>query len=120
MALRAPLIDHDLSAEQRAILVDDEIATGGTILQATGILLDRGAREVEVMAVHPVFSGRAVELLAASPLTMLTVTDSIPISPENRALGGFGKKLTVLPVASLLADAIERIHDGRSVSQLFR
>ena len=105
---------------KRAILVDDEIATGGTILQATGILLDRGAREVEVMAVHPVFSGRAVELLAASPLTRLTVTDSIPISPENRALGGFGKKLTVLPVASLLADAIERIHDGRSVSQLFR
>jgi ribose-phosphate pyrophosphokinase len=105
---------------KRAILVDDEIATGGTILQATEILLDRGAREVEVMAVHPVFSGRAVELLAASPLTRLTVTDSIPISPEKRALGGFGKKLTVLPVALLLADAIERIHDGRSVSQLFR
>jgi len=105
---------------KRAILADDEIATGSTILQATEILLDRGAREVEVMAVHPVFSGQAVERLAASPLARLTVTDSIPVPLEKKARGGFEKKLTVLPVASLLADAIGRIHDGRSVSQLFR
>lgn len=70
------------------------------------------------MAVHPVFSGRAVELLAASPLTRLTVTDSIPISPEESA-GGLWEEAHRAP-DGLAADAIERIHDGRSVSQLFR
>jgi ribose-phosphate pyrophosphokinase len=105
---------------KRCILVDDEIATGGTILEATEILFAHGAREVEVVAVHPVLSGPAVERLANSRISRITVSDTLPIPEHKRAFPGFGSKLTVLSVASLIADAISRIHDGRSVSQIFR
>lgn len=105
---------------KKAILVDDEIATGSTILEAAEILIKHGAREVEVMAVHPVFSGPAVEKLASSPISRITVTDSVPIPEEKRANRDFAKKLTVLSVASLLGDAILSIHEGRSISALFR
>jgi ribose-phosphate pyrophosphokinase len=107
-------------ADKRALLFDDEIATGGTILEATDILLKNGAKDVEAVAVHPVLSGTAVERLASSKLTRLTVTDSIPIPEMKRANVAFTSKLSTISVAALLADAISRIHDGRSVSQLFR
>jgi ribose-phosphate pyrophosphokinase len=94
------------------LLVDDEIATGGTIFAATDFLLDHGARSVSAAVVHPVLSGRASERLNASRLAKLLVTNTIPISVAS-------PKLEVLSMAPLLATAITHIHDGRSVSQLF-
>jgi ribose-phosphate pyrophosphokinase len=95
------------------LLVDDEIATGGTLFAATDFLLERGARSVAAAVVHPVLSGRALERLAASKLTRLLVTNTIPIPAENRSA-----KIEVLSIAPLLATSITHIHDGRSVSEL--
>ena len=96
------------------LLVDDEIATGGTIFEATDFLLRVGARSVQAAVVHPVLSGPAITRLRASPLARLTVSDTIPLSPEKQ-----DPKIQVLSVAGLLGEAILRIHDGRSVSDLF-
>ncbi|HKQ70813.1 MAG TPA: ribose-phosphate pyrophosphokinase [Polyangiaceae bacterium] len=95
------------------LVVDDEIATGGTIFAGTDFLLERGARSVSAAVVHPVLSGRALERLAQSRLSRLLVTNTIPIA-ESRP-----KTVEILSVAPLLATAISHIHDGRSVSQLF-
>jgi ribose-phosphate pyrophosphokinase len=99
---------------KNCLLVDDEIATGGTIFQATDFLLAQGARSVSAAVVHPVLSGRAYERLATSKLERLLVTNTIPIPDEKRH-----PKIEVLSVAPLIAEAISRIHDGRSVSELF-
>jgi len=97
---------------KRCLLVDDEIATGGSIFSATDFLLDHGALSVSAAVVHPVLSGRAIERLAASRLERLFVTNTIPLRHTSA-------KIEVLSVAPLLAEAITRIHDGRSVSALF-
>ena len=102
-------------AGKRAMIVDDEIASGGTLIEATAFLLDRGATSVEAAAVHPVFSGQAVKRLAASPLTSLVVSDTIPIAAEKMI-----DKLEVCSVTQLFADAIQAIHNGSSVSRFFR
>jgi ribose-phosphate pyrophosphokinase len=101
-------------AGKECLLVDDEIATGGTIFSATEFLLEHGARSVSAAIVHPVLSGRAIERLAASRLTRLLVTNTLPIPVERRS-----SKLEVLSLAPQLATAIMHIHDGRSVSELF-
>ncbi len=96
------------------ILIDDEIASAGTLVKATEFLLERGAREVRAVATHAVLSGRAVEKIGASPIAEVIVTDTIPIPPDKRI-----EKLEILSVDKLLADAIRSIHDGTSVSALF-
>lgn len=97
------------------LLVDDEIATGGTIYAAADFLVDHGAASVSAAVVHPVLSGKAIERLATSRLSRLLVTNTIPIPSEKSS-----PKIEVLSIAPLLATAIERIHDGRSVSKLFQ
>jgi ribose-phosphate pyrophosphokinase len=99
---------------KHALIVDDEIATGGTIFAATDFLLQWGAKSVSAAVVHPVLSGRANERLAHSRLERLLVTNSIPLSALNTT-----PRIEVLSVAPLIAEAIARIHDGRSVSELF-
>jgi len=99
---------------QHALIVDDEIATGGTVFAATDFLLQCGAKSVSAAVVHPVLSGRAYERLAQSKLERLLVTNSIPLSAPNPT-----PRIEVLSVAPLIAEAIARIHDGRSVSELF-
>lgn len=111
---RAAHIIGDIKGRS-CILVDDEIASGGTLLRATELLLERGAREVCGVATHAVLSGRAVERIQSSPITEVIVTDTIPIPQDKRI-----DKLKVISVARLLADAIRSIHDGTSVSALFR
>ncbi|MCU1278746.1 MAG: ribose-phosphate pyrophosphokinase, partial [bacterium] len=96
------------------LLVDDEIATGGTLFSACEFLLDHGAVSVQAAIVHPVLSGRAIERLNGSRLERLIVTNTIPLSAEKRS-----PKIEVLSMAPLLATAITHIHDGRSVSELF-
>jgi ribose-phosphate pyrophosphokinase len=100
---------------KNCLLVDDEIATGGTIFAATDFLLERGAASVSAAVVHPVLSGRAIERLSASRLSKLLVTNTIPIAPKTMP-----PQIEVLSVAPLLAKAIAHIHDGESVSELFR
>ncbi|BAS29407.1 ribose-phosphate diphosphokinase [Limnochorda pilosa] len=97
-----------------AILMDDIIDTGGTIIKAAEALLAEGAREVYACATHPVFSGDAYQRLERSVLKEIVVTDSIPLPPE-RANG----KVRVLTVAPLFAQAIRHIFEEISVSQLF-
>lgn len=97
-----------------AILIDDLISTGGTLIEAAEYLLTQGARAVMAGAVHPVFSGPAIQRLSASPLQRVVVTNTIPV-PEAE----LDEKIVVLSVAPLLAEAIVRIHENRSVSELF-
>ncbi|HEV2457589.1 MAG TPA: ribose-phosphate pyrophosphokinase [Ktedonobacterales bacterium] len=99
---------------RNALIVDDEIDTAGSLLQAVGIVREHGARDVYACAVHGVLSGPAIERLRASPLREVIVTDTIPL-PDDKQL----PIITQLSVAELLAGAIERISDNRSVSELF-
>ena len=98
-----------------ALIVDDEVASGGTLLEASRFVLERGAVAVEGCAVHAVLSGRAMERIEVSPLRQLVVTDTIPLPPPKRI-----DKIEVRSVARLFAEAIRAIHDGSSVSRLFR
>jgi ribose-phosphate pyrophosphokinase len=97
-----------------AILVDDEIDTGGSITQAANTVMDRGAKEIYACCVHPVLSGSAVQRLADSPIKELVTTDTIPIPQEK-----WIDKFTVLSIAPLIAETIWRIHTGASVGALF-
>ncbi|MFH1524466.1 MAG: ribose-phosphate diphosphokinase [Chloroflexota bacterium] len=103
--------------DRDVVLVDDEIDTGGSIVQAVNLVKDNGARRVYVAFVHPLFSANAAERLAALPVTEYITTDSIPIPADK--LGAFGKRLTLLTVAPLLGEVIRRAHEGRSVGQMF-
>jgi ribose-phosphate pyrophosphokinase len=100
---------------RRALIVDDEIATGGTVVESAEFVMREGAQDVTVAAVHPVFSGPAVQRLRkTSAITEVVVTDTIPLPPEKQ-----DPKFKVLSVSGLIAEAIARIHDGRSISALF-
>lgn len=97
-----------------AILVDDEILTGGTMVSAAALLKKKGALDVYCCAVHPLLSGSASELLRNSDLKEIFVTDTLPVPDEKRF-----DRLNVLSVASLLGEAIHRIHSGLSVGAMF-
>ena len=99
----------------RALTVDDEIDTAGSLVGTTDTLLEHGATEVYACCTHPVFSGQAIHRIGASPVKEVVVTDTIPVSDDKR-LG----KLTVLPIASLIGEAIRRIHTGLSVGAMFQ
>ncbi|MSP14614.1 MAG: ribose-phosphate pyrophosphokinase [Chloroflexi bacterium] len=98
-----------------AILLDDLISTGGTTIQAAEFLLRNGAKDVIAAATHPVFANIAWTRLAQSPISHVLVTDTIPLPKEALI-----DKVEVCSVAPLLAEAILRIHQHRSVSALFR
>lgn len=98
---------------RHALIVDDEIATGGTILEAAEMVMRMGAASVEAAAVHAVLSGPAVARVRTSSLRRLRVTDSIPLPPEKR-----DPRIEVVSIAGLLAEAIRRVHRGDSVSDL--
>lgn len=99
------------------VIVDDEVDTGGSIVQAVTLAKENKARNVYVVFVHPVFSANAADRLAALPVTEFITTDTIPVPPEK--LSKFGGRLTVLSVASLLGEVIYRANEGRSVGELF-
>jgi ribose-phosphate pyrophosphokinase len=96
------------------VVIDDMIDTGGTLIQAVEALKREGARRILACGVHPVLSGPAIARIEGSALEEVIVTNSIPVGPEKR-----NKKITVLTVAPLLAEAIRRIHAEESVSGLF-
>ncbi|MGC4193314.1 MAG: ribose-phosphate pyrophosphokinase [Thermomicrobiales bacterium] len=96
-----------------AVIVDDMISTGGTLVQAANMLVARGAKQIHVAATHGIFAADAFELLEESPIDRIFVTDTIPLSPK-----GIGR-VEIVSVAPLLAEAIMRTHKGLSVSALF-
>ena len=97
-----------------ALTFDDEIDTGGTMVHAAQALIEHGVEEVFCCASHPVLSRDAHQRIANSNFTEVVVTDTIPISAEKR-----NGKFTVLSVAPLLGEAISRIHQGKSVGDMF-
>ena len=101
--------------KQRAIIIDDEIDTGTTILNTVKILQERGVNEIYVGCTHALLSNNAMERLAASGIERLITTDTVPIRPSAAKTG----KVEVLTVAPLFAEAIRRIHEGESVGALF-
>jgi ribose-phosphate pyrophosphokinase len=98
------------------LMVDDMIATAGTVVQAARMVRDRGATSVISTATHGVLCGPAIERLSAAPIDHVGITDSIPLSDASRERL---KSLTVLTVSDLLGEAIRRIHRNESVSSLF-
>lgn len=96
-----------------AVIVDDMISTGGTLVQAAKLLKERGAAKIHVCATHGVFADDAIQMIDASSIDEIIVTDTIPL-PEH----GKGR-VKVVSVAPLLAEAIMRTHKGLSVSALF-
>lgn len=100
---------------RHALIIDDEIDTAGSLTQAVRVVHEEGARDIYCCATHGVFSGPAIDRLSKAPIKEIVVTDSIPL-PEHKRLSN----VKVLSVAELLAGAISRIHDGRSVTELFR
>lgn len=102
-------------ADRDCILVDDMIDTGGTLCKAAEALKERGAKRVFAYATHAVFSGAAVQHLASDAIDEIVVTDTVPLSPEMKALG----KVRVLTLSAMLAEAIRRISNEESISAMF-
>jgi ribose-phosphate pyrophosphokinase len=99
---------------KRAITVDDEIDTAGSLVNAVDALLKAGAKEVYSCCTHPVFSGPAIERIAKSAVQQVVVTNTIPVNGSKKL-----DKIIVLPMASLLGEAIHRIHTGMSIGSMF-
>ncbi|MEE9528606.1 MAG: ribose-phosphate pyrophosphokinase [Dehalococcoidia bacterium] len=97
-----------------ALTVDDEIDTAGSLIDTVNTLLEHGATEVYACCTHPVFSGPAIQQIASSPVKEVIVTDTIPVTGNKKL-----DKITVLPIASLLGEAIQHIHTGSSVGAMF-
>ncbi len=99
---------------KRAITVDDEIDTAGSLVNAVDALLKRGAKEVYSCCTHPVLSGPAIERISKSAVKEVVVADTIPVNGSKKI-----DKITVLPIAPLLGEAIHRIHTGMSIGAMF-
>ena len=101
--------------DKKVILVDDMIDTAGTLCNAAKAIIEvGGAKEVYACATHGVLSGPAIERIEKSPIKELVLLDTIAL-PEEKKLD----KITILPVAPVFAQAIQRIYDDKPVSPLF-
>jgi ribose-phosphate pyrophosphokinase len=103
--------------DRDVVLVDDEVDTGGSMVQAVNLLKDFGAREVYIVFVHPLLSLNAAKRMASLPVKEFITTDTIPVAEEKREI--LGDRLRILSVASLLGEVIVRAHEGRSVGEMF-
>jgi ribose-phosphate pyrophosphokinase len=99
----------------QVVIVDDEIDTAGSITQAAQVCVEEGAVEVFATCVHPVLSGPAIERLQASVIREIVVTDTIGLPSHKRI-----DKLTILSIAPLLGETIQRIHTGTSVGAAYK
>ncbi len=98
---------------RNVILLDDIVDTGGTLCKAAQIIMDNGAKSVRAMVTHPILSGNALELIEASALAELIVTDTIPIKKES-------PKLKMITTSDLFAEVIRRLKKKESISSLFK
>jgi ribose-phosphate pyrophosphokinase len=100
---------------KNVIVLDDEIANGGTMVEVLGKLRERGVKQIVVACTHGLFTGKAIARLAAQPdISEIVTTDTVPVPADKRL-----PNMKVLSVAPLLAEAIRRVHLGKSVSGLF-
>ena len=97
-----------------ALTIDDEIDTAGSLVNTVSTLEKHGIREVYACCTHPVFTKPAIQRIASSPVKEVVVTDTIPVVGSKKL-----DKITVLPIAPLLGEAIHRIHTGLSVGAMF-
>jgi ribose-phosphate pyrophosphokinase len=97
---------------KEVIMVDDMIDTGGTLCNAANLLIEKGAKSVRAFCTHPVLSGKAYENIEKSKLRELIVTDTLPVKNKS-------KKIKVLSVAKLFAQAIRNTHEHKSINSLF-
>ena len=99
-----------------ALIIDDEIASGGTLIEAARVLMAAGASRVIAAAVHPILSGNALQKLLDSPVERFILGNTVPVLEKVAA---HDKRFVVLDLAPLFARAIECIHNGDSLSELF-
>jgi len=99
---------------KNVLIVDDLVATAGSLVEAVKALKDHGAKEIRAVITHPILSGPALDRIANSDLKELVVTNTIPLAPDKKH-----RKVKVLSVAPVLGEAIRRIHNEESVSSLF-
>ena len=99
---------------KNAILIDDIIATAGTITDAAKLLKTKGAKDVYIAATHPILCGQAWDKISKAPIKAMVVTDSVPLKGNADR-----SAIQVLSLDALLAEAIRRIHNNESVSSLF-
>jgi len=104
-------------AGKQVLMFDDMISTGGTVCEAARLVMDEGATDVIAAATHGVLAGNAIEKLADSPISQVIITDTIPSTDRIEPIR---EKLTVLSVGQLLGEAVGRIHNNTSVSELFK
>ena len=100
---------------RQVVIVDDEIDTAGSICKAADVCVANGADEVYATCIHPVFSGPAVQRLSDSVIKEVVVTNTVTVPPEKQF-----DRLTIISVAGILGEAIQRIHAGASVSAVYR
>ena len=101
-------------ADKDVILVDDEVLTGGSVVQAVEILREHGVRDIYLSFTHALLVPPSVEQLAPLPLKEIVTTNTVYLPPEKRL-----PNMTVLSIAPLLGEVIRRAHEGRSVGELF-
>jgi ribose-phosphate pyrophosphokinase len=97
-----------------ALTIDDEIDTAGSLVKVVSALGERGVKEIYACCTHPIFSGEAIKNIASCPVKEVVVTDTVPVAGKKKL-----DKITVLPIAPLLGEAIHRIHTGLSIGALF-
>ena len=102
-------------AGRDCVMVDDMIDTGGTLCKAAEALKERGAKRVFAYATHPIFSGNAIQNIKNSVIDEFVVCDTIPLTPEIKAL----EKVRTLTLSGMLAEAIRRISNEESISAMF-
>ena len=100
--------------DHTAILVDDEVLTGGSMLNAVSAVKDAGALKVYAFSIHGLLPGNAPQKIMDGPIEELVLTDTIQLAPEKR-----DSKIVVISIADLLGEAIRRIHSGLSVGAMF-
>jgi len=97
-----------------ALTMDDEIDTAGSLVDTISTLIERGAKRVYSCCTHPIFSGPAIQRIASCPVKEVVVTDTVPVTNDKKL-----DKITTLPIAPLLGEAIHRIHSGQSIGAMF-
>lgn len=102
---------------KNVLMMDDMIATAGTMSKAAFLCIKQGARKIYIGATHGVLCGPAAERISKAPIEEVVITDTIPLEKEKiDAIG----KLKILSISELMGEAIHRIHNDQSVSSLFR
>ena len=98
------------------LMFDDLVSTAGTVCEAAKVVMEHGAKGVQVACTHGLFVGMACERLLESPISRIVCTNTVPDGQRTKSLA---EKLTVLSVAQLLGEAVHRIHHDQSISALF-